>query len=78
MQGNIVFAALLAIFLLPGSFAFGQSFEISSADQTLSAAGGTASFTAVFSIEQVAGAVEETKGFSFAYRHDTNLLEVVG
>ncbi|MAW76456.1 MAG: hypothetical protein CMJ95_03540 [Planctomycetes bacterium] len=78
MQSNIVFVTLLAIVLLPGSIAFGQTFEISSTDQTVPAAGGTASFTATVSIEQVTGALEETKGFSFAYRHDPALLEVVG
>ncbi len=78
MQSNIVFVTLLTIVLLPGSLAFGQTFEISSTDQTVSAVGGGASFTSTFSVEQVSGALEETKGFSFAYRHDPNLLEVLG
>ena len=78
MRGNIVFVTLLTILLLPGSMTHGQTFEISSEDQTLVSGGGTVSFTSTFSIEQVSGAIEDTKGFSFAYRHDPALLEVVG
>lgn len=78
MQSNIVFVTLLTIVLLPGSIVLGQTFEISATDQTLMAAGGGAAFTSTFSIEQVTGAPEETKGFSFAYRHDSALLEVLG
>lgn len=78
MRGNIVFVTLLTIFLVPGSFTAGQTFEIFSSDQTLVSGGGNVSFTSTFSIEQVSGAVEDTKGFSFAYRHDAALLEVVG
>ncbi|NRA74593.1 MAG: hypothetical protein HRU16_01520 [Planctomycetes bacterium] len=79
MQGRFVyFFIALAIFLTAGSFVTGQSFEISSPDQSMSAGNGTVSFNATFSIEQVTGATEETKGFSFAFRHDPALLEVVG
>lgn len=78
MQGKFVFLCSLAFFLSVGGFAAGQTFEISSPDQALAAGPGAIPFSAVFSIEQITGALEDTKGFSFAYSHDPALLEVVG
>ena len=78
MRGNLFFFPLLTVLVLAGSFVAGQSFEISSPDQSMSAGNGTVPFNASFSIEQVTGAIEDTKGFSFAYHHDPALLEVVG
>ncbi len=78
MQGKFVFLCSLLILLYPVSDAVGQSFEISTPDQAIAAGGGAIPFTTVFSIEQVTGALEDTKGFSFAYSHDSSLLEVVG
>ena len=73
------FAFTFAVLITCCSVCSGQSFEISSPDQAIASPGtGTTGFSAVFSIEQVAGTTEDTKGFSFAYRHDPALLEVVG
>ncbi|MGE4620311.1 MAG: hypothetical protein AAEJ04_10945 [Planctomycetota bacterium] len=77
LRTGICFTAVVFL-LLTGSFVSGQTFEISSADQALPAGSGTVPFTAIFSIEQATGTLEETKGFSFAYRHDASLLEVIG
>ena len=74
---NYSLLGMLALFL-SGSMASGQTFEISSQDQTHAAGSGAIPFTATFSIEQVTGALEDTKGFSFAYRHDDTLMEVLG
>ena len=71
---NYSLLGVLALFL-SGSMASGQTFEISSQDQTHAAGSGAIPFTATFSIEQVTGALEDTKGFSFAYRHDDTLME---
>ncbi len=69
---------MLCALFLSGSLASGQTFEISSPDQTHAAGADAIPFTATFSIEQLTGALEDTKGFSFAYRHDDSLMEVLG
>ncbi|MDE0960140.1 MAG: hypothetical protein OSB09_05105 [Planctomycetota bacterium] len=78
-HGGLISCIFVSLFvLINASAAMGQAFEITSPDQTVPAGGGSASFSATFSIEQVAGAIEDTKGFSMAYGHDSTLLEVVG
>ncbi|HIG06227.1 MAG TPA: hypothetical protein EYQ08_10960 [Planctomycetes bacterium] len=78
-HGGLIFGIFVLLFVLfTASAAWGQTFEISSPDQMVPAGGGSATFSATFSIVQVTGALEETKGFSMAYGHDSTLLEVVG
>jgi len=78
MQGKFVFFCSLTILLLASSIVVGQTFEISSPDQSMAAGSGAIPFSATFSIEQITGALEDTKGFSFAYGHDPTMLEVLG
>ena len=77
MRGNFFFFPLLTVLVLTGSFVAGQSFEISSPDQSMSAGNGTVPFNATFSIEQVTGAIEETPLDKIKALFEVNVLGAV-
>lgn len=77
MNRFITFAFLLVCFAMFGPVAMGQTFEISSTDQTFVATpGATIPFSAVYSIEQTTGVPEPMCGFQFQYSHDSSLIEI--
>ena len=53
-----------------------STFVFSAADQTVASSGGQASFSLDFSIQQITGTIEDTRGFSFSCGHDDTLLAV--